>query len=49
MGIGVFESREYIHELGGHITVESRTNGGTTFRIRLPLYVSDSANAAAAS
>ena len=37
MGIGVFESREYIQELGGRIEVESRQPGGTTFRITLPL------------
>lgn len=38
MGIGVFESREYIHELGGRIEVASRPTIGTTFRIILPLY-----------
>jgi putative PEP-CTERM system histidine kinase len=38
MGIGVFESREYIHELGGRLEVESRCSVGTTFRIRLPLH-----------
>ena len=37
MGIGVFESREYIHELGGRIEVTSRPDAGTTFRIILPL------------
>ena len=37
MGIGVFESREYIQELGGRIEVSSRPDGGTTFRIILPL------------
>ena len=39
MGIGVFESREYIQELGGRIEVSSHQPGGTTFRIILPLYV----------
>ena len=37
MGIGTFESREYIRELGGTLDVTSRENEGTTFRIRLPL------------
>ena len=37
MGIGVFESREYIQELGGRIDVQSKRPGGTTFRIILPL------------
>ncbi len=42
MGIGTFESREYVRELGGSLEVESREGSGTTFRIRLPL-VSDPA------
>jgi len=37
MGIGTFESREYVRELGGSLEVESREGSGTTFRIRLPL------------
>ncbi len=37
MGIGVFESREYINELGGRLEVESRPSHGTTFRLVLPL------------
>jgi signal transduction histidine kinase len=37
MGIGTFESREYIRELGGTLDVASREQAGTTFRIRLPL------------
>jgi putative PEP-CTERM system histidine kinase len=39
MGIGVFESREYIQELGGRIEVTSHLTIGTTFRIILPLYI----------
>ena len=35
MGIGAFESREYIHELGGRLEVASRQSSGTTFRIML--------------
>lgn len=48
MGIGMFESREYIHELGGQIEVSSRQTIGTTFRVTLPFhrhvdYVKDAA------
>ena len=38
MGIGMFESREYIHELGGQIEVSSRQAVGTTFRVLLPFH-----------
>jgi len=38
MGIGVFESREYICELGGQLKVVSSISGGTTFHVVLPLY-----------
>ncbi|WEF34509.1 XrtA/PEP-CTERM system histidine kinase PrsK [Pseudoduganella chitinolytica] len=38
MGIGVYESREYIRELGGRLEVESRPGVGTTFRVILPLH-----------
>ena len=38
MGIGMFESREYIHELGGQIEVSSRQTIGTTFRVILPFH-----------
>ncbi|CAN7659671.1 PEP-CTERM system histidine kinase PrsK [Pseudoduganella sp. LjRoot289] len=41
MGIGAFESREYIHELGGELEVSSRPQQGTTFRVALPLYNQD--------
>jgi putative PEP-CTERM system histidine kinase len=41
MGIGAYECREYIQELGGNILVESRVGPGprqgTRFTIRLPL------------
>lgn len=48
MGIGMFESHEYIHELGGQIEVSSRETIGTTFRVILPFhrhvdYVKDAA------
>jgi putative PEP-CTERM system histidine kinase len=38
MGIGVFESREYITELGGVLEVSSQPAHGTTFKVVLPLY-----------
>ena len=38
MGIGVFESREYIDELGGTLSVTSEPGAGTTFHVTLPLY-----------
>lgn len=37
MGIGAFESREYVHELGGEINVESEPGAGTLIRIYLPI------------
>jgi putative PEP-CTERM system histidine kinase len=39
MGIGVFESREYIREVGGQLEVTSEPAVGTTFRVILPLHV----------
>lgn len=41
MGIGVFESREYVQELGGQIEVESVESKGTVFRLRLELLEND--------
>ncbi|MDC8756837.1 XrtA/PEP-CTERM system histidine kinase PrsK [Janthinobacterium fluminis] len=38
MGIGVFESREYIREVGGELEVSSKPAVGTTFRVILPLH-----------
>jgi signal transduction histidine kinase len=37
MGIGAFESREYLREIGGSLEVESAEGVGTVFRIRLPV------------
>lgn len=37
MGIGVYESREYVHSLGGRLEVESAPDRGSTFRVWLPL------------
>jgi signal transduction histidine kinase len=47
MGIGAFESREYIHELGGQLDVRSAPLQGTTFTVRLPLYRADAMGQAA--
>jgi signal transduction histidine kinase len=38
MGIGVFESQEYIQELGGALDVTSEPEHGSTFTISLPLH-----------
>jgi putative PEP-CTERM system histidine kinase len=37
MGIGAFESREYVLEIGGHFSVASAECRGTTITIQLPL------------
>ncbi len=37
MGIGVYESREFIHALGGRLDVRSEPGIGTTFRIALEM------------
>jgi putative PEP-CTERM system histidine kinase len=36
MGIGAFETREYIRSLGGDVEVSSRPGQGTLFRLRMP-------------
>jgi sensor histidine kinase regulating citrate/malate metabolism len=43
MGIGIYESREYIRELGGQLDVYSRETEGTRFSIALPLLRSTAA------
>ena len=43
MGIGTYEARQYVRELGGRIEVESREAQGTVFRVTLPLYIPDRA------
>ena len=45
MGIGTYEARQYVRELGGRIDVQSTESQGTTFRVMLPLELSDSNNA----
>jgi signal transduction histidine kinase len=37
MGIGVYESREFVYALGGEINVVSEPGAGTTFTLKLPL------------
>ena len=37
MGIGAYESAQYVAELGGRLTVESQQGRGTTFTLTLPL------------
>jgi len=37
MGIGVYESTRYVHELGGVVLIDSVPAEGTTVRVRLPL------------
>ncbi|MDH5179796.1 MAG: PEP-CTERM system histidine kinase PrsK [Gammaproteobacteria bacterium] len=37
MGIGVYEARQFVQQLGGTIQVSSKLDIGTTFRIQLPL------------
>ena len=37
MGIGLYESRLYIQEVGGNMTVDSEVGRGTTVTVRLPL------------
>ena len=43
MGIGVYEARQFIHNLGGRLGVESEPGVGTTFEIRLPVLENNAA------
>ena len=38
MGIGAYESFQYVQELGGKITVDSQVNRGTVVTVLLPLF-----------
>jgi putative PEP-CTERM system histidine kinase len=38
MGIGAYESFQYVHELGGKISVDSEVNVGTEVSLLLPLF-----------
>jgi putative PEP-CTERM system histidine kinase len=49
MGIGSYESAQYIRELGGRIEVHSRPGEGTRIQVELPLFERESAAGAAAS
>ena len=48
MGIGTFESQQYVQELGGRIEVSSTPGQGTVMRVVLPLFVHGSEPAGAA-
>jgi len=37
MGIGVYETKEIVHALGGSIDVESTPGRGSCFTIKLPI------------
>jgi len=37
MGIGAYQTREYVQSIGGHVEVQSSPGQGTTFSITLPL------------
>ena len=37
MGIGMYETREFVRSLGGEVFVKSTPEKGTVFRITLPL------------
>jgi len=45
MGIGAYESREYILEIGGDVEVESKLEFGTRFRLLIPIARSVETNA----
>jgi signal transduction histidine kinase len=36
MGIGMFESREFIRQLGGDIQIRSETGKGTVITLNIP-------------
>jgi putative PEP-CTERM system histidine kinase len=38
MGIGAYESFQYVHELGGKVSVDSAVNVGTQVSLLLPLF-----------
>jgi chemotaxis protein histidine kinase CheA len=42
MGIGGYESHQYVTSIGGRILVESAPGEGTTIRVLLPLTVAKS-------
>lgn len=44
MGIGAYETREYVRGLGGDVEVLSRVGEGSTFRLRIPISDDDKNN-----
>jgi len=44
MGIGTYETAQYVKELGGRIEAQSRPGAGTRMKIILPLYVGNPAH-----
>lgn len=38
MGIGAYESHQYVHELGGRVLVDTTPGAGTRMRLLLPLF-----------
>ena len=44
MGIGAYESREYIRSLGGELNVASKVGVGSEFRFQIPVQFSESPN-----
>ena len=38
MGIGAYESFQYVHELGGKLSVDSAVDVGTQVALLLPLF-----------
>ena len=49
MGIGVYESREFVQAIGGRLEVASTLGQGTTFSLQLPVYGASLSTAAAIS
>jgi signal transduction histidine kinase len=38
MGVGAYESHQYMQEIGGKINVESKLGAGTTITLYLPIF-----------
>ncbi len=49
MGIGVYESSQYVAGIGGHLTIDSEPGQGTRVRVRLPLSDGERQDKAAAT
>ena len=45
MGIGVYQTREFIRNLGGDVLVKSEAGIGTTFTIRIPMDLEETKSA----